>query len=151
MKIRLIDYGLKQQPIRQHYNDAGLDVYVKQFITDAIKRELGEISLVFQPHQTLKLPLGFGIELPDGYVAYIDVRSSMAMQGLHVHRPPIDSGYRGEIHAMVTNLNPYEVRYNINKAIGQLVVQPIILAELAYEYAFGAERGVNGYGSTNKV
>jgi dUTPase len=45
------------------------------------------------------LSLGFGLIIPDGFAGYVFPRSSMAAKGLVCELPPIDSGYRGEIHA----------------------------------------------------
>lgn len=42
------------------------------------------------------VPLGFGIEVPDGYAGYVFPRTSMAVKGLVCELPPVDSGYRGE-------------------------------------------------------
>ena len=58
MKIRLIDFGVPENrlPFRAHDNDAGADVYMPYDFT--IKS--GEIA---------KIPLGFGIEVPEGYAA----------------------------------------------------------------------------------
>ncbi len=35
-----------------------------------------------QPGGIAKIPLGFGIEIPDGYAGYIFPRTSMAVKGL---------------------------------------------------------------------
>ena len=88
MKIKLIDFGVPehQRPYRPHGNDAGADVYLPYDCT-------------LQPGEIAKIPLGFGLEIPDGYAGYIFPRTSMAVKGLVCELPPVDSGYRGEIHA----------------------------------------------------
>lgn len=92
MKIKLIDFsGAGVCPVRKHDNDAGADVCVRE-------------TTVFYPQTTTKVPLGFGVELPDGLAGFIFPRSSMASMGLVCELPPIDSGYRGEVHAIVTNV-----------------------------------------------
>ena len=35
-----------------------------------------------QPGEITKIPLGFGIEVPDGFAGYVFPRSSMAVKGL---------------------------------------------------------------------
>ena len=67
MKIRLIDYGLRDEyrPYRPHDNDAGADVYMPYDCT-------------LKPGEIKKIPLGFGIEIPDGLAGYVFPRSSMA-------------------------------------------------------------------------
>ena len=67
MKIKLIDFGVPedQRPYRPHGNDAGADVYMPYDCT-------------LQPGEITKIPLGFGIEVPDGFAGYVFPRSSMA-------------------------------------------------------------------------
>ena len=93
MKIRLIDFGVSKEhcPFRPHENDAGADVYVP-------------FDCTLNPGDIIKIPLGFGLEIPDGYAGYVFPRSSLAIKGLVCELPPIDSGYRGEIHAIVSNV-----------------------------------------------
>ena len=64
MKIKLIDFGVPehQRPYRPHGNDAGADVYLPYDCT-------------LQPGEIAKIPLGFGLEIPDGY-AYFSAQSS---------------------------------------------------------------------------
>lgn len=80
MKIKLIDFGVPedQRPFRPHGNDAGADVYMPYDCT-------------LQPGETAKIPLGFGIEVPDGFARYVFPRSSMAVKGLVCELPPVDS------------------------------------------------------------
>ena len=94
MKIKLIDFGVPehQRPYRPHGNDAGADVYLPYDCT-------------LQPGEIAKIPLGFGLEIPDGYAGYIFPRTSMAVKGLVCELPPVDSGYRGEIHAIISNVS----------------------------------------------
>src|SRR5699024_5467365 len=61
-----------------------------------------------KPGEIIKIPLGYGIEIPDGFAGYVFPRSSMALKGLICELPPIDSGYRGEIHAIISNVSNSE-------------------------------------------
>ena len=92
-KIRIIDFGLPEnhRPLRSHANDAGADVYMP-------------FDCTLEPGGIAKIPLGFGLEVPDGYAAYVFPRSSLAAKGVVCELPPVDSGYRGEIHAIVSNV-----------------------------------------------
>lgn len=137
MKIKIIDYGLKKWPKRAHYNDAGLDVFAHFKDRDR--------TVVFAA-DVFKVPLGFGVEIPDGYVGFICPRSGLSSKGITCELSPIDSGYRGEIHAIVTNNGdtPYTIREG--DKIGQLVILPCIMAELVNE--LGEERESGAFGST---
>ena len=101
MKIRLIDFGVPEnrRPFRAHDNDAGADVFMPYDCT-------------IKPGDIAKIPLGFGIEVPDGYVAFVFPRTSMAVKGLVCELPPVDSGYRGEIHAIISNVGDKKRREN---------------------------------------
>lgn len=135
MKIKLIDFGYKTKPIRAHENDAGADVH-------ATKKE------ILWPHTTTKIPLGFGLEVPDGYAAFIYPRSGLSAKGIVCELPPIDSGYRGEIHAIVSNLScePYQIEEG--DRIGQIVVMPVVIAAFI-DYNI-KERGDGAFASTGK-
>ena len=134
MKIKILPFG-KYQVERKHYNDAGADCYIQESVT-------------IEAHQTVKIPLNFGLEIPDGHVGYILPRSSVAAKGLCVHPVPIDSGYRGQIHAIVTNLNPYPFLFEAGDRIGQIVIHPIVVAD--FVETLGEERGTGAFGSTGK-
>ena len=92
MKIKIIDFGYQHLPKRAHANDAGADVYSMR-------------KCIICPQETVKIPLGLGLVLPDGYAAYVFPRSGLSSKGITCELPPIDSGYRGEYMAPVTNVN----------------------------------------------
>lgn len=134
MKIKLLDFG-GLPPSRKHYNDAGADVYAGQAYT-------------LHPHSTVKIPLGFGLEIPDGYTGFIFPRSSLSAQGIVCELPPIDSGYRGEVHAVMTNLGMHTYSVNPGDRIGQLVILPVVLPEFVTE--FGEQRELGAFGSSGR-
>lgn len=134
MKIKLIKFREDLiEPSRRHYNDAGADLYSTQ-------------NIIIKPSQTVKIPLGFGLELPDGMMACIYPRSSLVAKGLISHIPPVDSGYRGEIHAILTNLSDEEINVNQGDRIAQLIVTPVHIINFVTE--LGDERNKGAFGST---
>lgn len=136
MKIKVIDYGYENLPKRAHYNDAGADVYVN----------VKDHGIVIHPNETVKIPLGFGLEIPDGYMGLVFPRSGLSCKGIVCELPPIDSGYRGEIHAIVSNIGTKSYYVNKGTRIGQLVILPIVLADFVRD--LGQERADSGFGST---
>lgn len=136
MKVKVIDFGYEKLPFRAHENDAGADVYA----------HLPEGRAGIWPHETVKIPLGLGLCLPDGYAAYVFPRSGLASKGLVCELPPIDSGYRGEIHAIVTNCSNVKQFVNDGDRIGQLVITPVVVADFITEDI--KARGDSGFGST---
>ena len=60
--------------------------------------------------EVVRIPLGFGLIIPDGFAGYVFPRSSMAAKGLVFKLATIDSGYRGEIHAIISNVGAHLLR-----------------------------------------
>lgn len=134
MKIKLIDFGGKV-PQRSHYNDAGADVFAL------------ETTWIYS-HETARIPLGIGVEIPDGFMGLVLPRSGLSSRGIVTQAAPIDSGYRGQIHAITSNLTNQKVKVSKGDKIGQLVIIPIILA--TYTNDDLELRGDAGFGSTGK-
>lgn len=137
MKVKVIDFGYDALPYRAHENDAGADVRV--CFHDKTSYDLA-------PHNTVKVPLGMGLVLPDGFAAYVLPRSGLASRGIVCELPPIDSGYRGEIHAIVTNCSDKPFAVCNGDRIGQLVITPVVIADFITDDI--KQRGDNGFGST---
>lgn len=133
MKVKVINFGYKHLPKRAHENDAGADVYSTK-------------KLVVFPQTVEKIPLGFGLELPDGYAAFIFPRSGLSSKGIVCELPPIDSGYRGEVHAIVTNCSTEPFQINEGDRIGQLVITPVVIADFITEDI--KQRGTGAFAST---
>jgi len=137
MKVKVIDFGYEKLPLRAHDNDAGADVYACLHKEDIV---------TLMPGATAKIPLGLGLCLPDGYAAYVFPRSGLSSKGIVCELPPIDSGYRGEIHAIVHNGSIRSFDISNGDRIGQLVILPIVVADFVTET--GPERGDGAFGST---
>ena len=134
MKIQLIDFGGKI-PERAHANDAGADVFSPR-------------NEVICPGQICKMPLGFGLRIPDGFAGYIFPRSGLSAQGIVCELPPIDSGYTGEVHAIISNVSKKEYEIKAGDKIGQLVIMPVLIPEFTFEE--WKERGTGAFGSTGR-
>lgn len=134
MKIKLINFN-GHAPVRAHDNDAGADVFAPK-------------DQIIIPGQICKLPLGFGLILPDGMAGYIFPRSSLSAEGIVCELPPIDSGYRGEVHAIISNVGNRAYEIKKGDRIGQLIIMPVVISEFTYEES--AERGVGAFGSSGR-
>ena len=137
MKIKLIDFGVPEnhRPFRPHDNDAGADVYMPY-------------DCIVKPGEIAKIPLGFGVEVPDGFAAFVFPRSSMAVKGLVCELPPVDSGYRGEIHAIISNVSNKAQTIRKDARIGQIVIIPVVIANFVLDHS--DRRGTGGFGSTGE-
>ena len=134
MKIQLIDFG-GRSPERAHANDAGADVFCP-------------FSFTIKPGEIRKIPLGFGLKIPDGYAGYIFPRSGLSSKGIVCELPPIDSGYRGEVHAIISNVGNMEYKIKAGERIGQLVIMPVLIPDFTFEN--WEERGTGAFGSTGR-
>jgi len=149
MKIKLIKFRNDLiAPVRAHYNDAGIDCFAQEdFILHSFGKEEVEDGIHYAVDRKL-VSLGFGLIVPDGYMATIRPRSSMNVKGIITQIGTIDSGYRGEIRAYFINTNHCTYKFKKGDKICQIVVEPVILAEPVFE--LGEERGEGGFGSTGK-
>ena len=158
MRIKLIKFKENLiKPTRAHYNDAGLDCYAQEDIrltpeidTTTYEHEDNGTCLTFSQvsHKTHKIPLGFGLEIPNGYVGFIKARSSMNLKSILTHEGTIDSGYRGEISAVLTNLSSDTICINKGDKICQIVIMPVAICDFVED--LGEERKDGGFGSTGK-
>lgn len=154
MKIKLIKFKDDLiMPVRAHYNDAGIDCFAQEdfalFEFNQKVRILKKDNVVeTSPIDRILVPLGFGLEIPDGYMATIRPRSSMNIKGIITQIGTIDSGYRGEIKAYFINTSHEFYKFNKGDKICQIVIEPVILAEPVLELE--NDRGTGGFGSTGK-
>ena len=150
MKIKLIKFadGLIP-PTRAHYNDAGIDCFAQEdFEISGFGKRQTDDGGVARCDDIVAVPLGFGLVVPDGYMATIRPRSSMNAKGIITQIGTIDSGYRGEIKAMFINASNNKYSFKKGDKICQIVVEPVVLVEPVLE--LGEERGKGGFGSTGR-
>ena len=151
MKIKLIKFKKDLiKPTRAHYNDAGIDCYAQEDIVlkpFKVDDNMMYLTTNVSTSPTL-IPLGFGLEIPDGYMGTIRPRSSMSAKGILTQIGTIDSGYRGEIKVVMINLTDRPILISKGDKICQLVIEPVILADLVEE--LNNDRGSGGFGSSGK-
>jgi dUTP pyrophosphatase len=97
---------------------------------------------------------GLAIKLPDGYVAQVRPRSGLAREhGVTLVNSPgtIDADFVGELVILVINHGDCAVRIEPGQRIAQLVVSPVVQAELSEVAELPATaRGAGGFGSTGR-
>ena len=143
MKIKLIKFNDNLiMPYRAHYNDTGIDCYALNDFT------IQPMENRFSINNTVVVSLGFGLEIPDGYMATIRPRSSMNIKGIITQIGTIDSGYRGEIKAAFCNLTNAPIKIKKGDKICQIIIEPVVLAEFVDDLK--NDRGTGGFGSTGK-
>ena len=110
--------------------------------------------LMIAPLQRVSLPTGIALAIPQGFEGQVRPRSGLALKhGLSMVNTPgtIDADYRGEIKVILINLGQEALRIAPGDRIAQLVIAPVIQAELM-EVASLPEtgRGAGGFGSTGQ-
>lgn len=100
------------------------------------------------------IPTGLAIKLPDGYEAQVRPRSGLAREhGVTLVNSPgtIDADFVGELVVLVINHGDRAVRIEPGQRIAQLVVAPVVQAELVEVSELPATaRGAGGFGSTGR-
>ncbi|MDD6400507.1 MAG: dUTP diphosphatase [Lachnospiraceae bacterium] len=122
-------------------NAAGADLYA--CIDD---------SLTINPGETILVPTGLAVALPEGYAGLIYARSGLASKkGLAPANKVgvIDSDYRGEVMVALHNHSNVPATIEPNERVAQLVITPYIAALYnVVDELDETERGEGGFGST---
>ena len=120
LKIQKLDKTLKK-PEYAHIGDAGLDLY-------------SAVDCILGPSERRKVPTGIKIAIPEGYAGFVQPKSGLAIKnGLSLVNTPglIDSGYRGEVCAILINLDPEkDIIIKRGDKICQLVIQRVENVEI---------------------
>jgi dUTP pyrophosphatase len=126
-------------PRYEHEDDSGLDLFA-----------LEEQEIL--PGQTALVGTGIAIELPVGTEAQVRPRSGLALKhSITVLNTPgtVDAGYRGEIGVILINHGQQAFRVLKHMKIAQMVIVPVIRAELEeVDRLSDTIRGEGGFGST---
>ena len=100
------------------------------------------------------IPTGLAIKLPDGYEGQIRPRSGLAREhGITLVNAPgtIDADYTGPLIVLLINHGDRPVRIESGQRIAQLVIAPVVQAELAeVDELPTTGRGAGGFGSTGR-
>ena len=111
-----------------------------------------ENKTVVERNEIILIPTGIFIALPHGYEAQVRPRSGLALKhGITIVNSPgtIDSDYRGEIGIILCNQGKDRFVVERGMRIAQLVLQPVIHAELEEVSELEeTHRGEGGFGHT---
>jgi len=101
------------------------------------------------PGETVAIPTGLALGLPDGFGALIEDRSGLALRGLTTLAGVIDPGYRGEVKVVLANLSANQHQVLAGDRIAQMRIIPLLQATFAFADSLDAtERAEGGFGST---
>jgi dUTP pyrophosphatase len=146
-------------PIKQLHNAEGMALPTYQTeqaagVDLAAAIAEGE-GITVKPGGRVLVPTGLVLELPVGYEGQVRPRSGLALRhGVTVLNSPgtIDADYRGEVSVLLVNLGPEPVMIHRGDRIAQLVIAPVVRANLvAAVTVSGTVRGAGGFGSTGQA
>ena len=120
---------------KAYENDAGVDIIMDEDIT-------------FMPNSTVYKMLELNICPNEGEMAILCSRSSASIRGLIVAMCPIDSGYSGNITAIVTNVSNDIIEYKKGESFCQVIFIPINDNKIESEVRKLGKRGDGKLGST---
>lgn len=131
-------------PAYQSKGSSGLDV-----------RAQIDKSIILKPNERALVATGLSFEIPEGFEIQARPRSGWAIkQGMTLLNTPgtIDADYRGEVKIILINLGNEPIEIRDQDRIAQLVICPIIQAQIEVVSELGnTERGHGGFGSTGKI
>jgi dUTP pyrophosphatase len=126
--------------------------YQSSFASGFDVRAQLEAPIVLHPGDRTMIPSGLAFEIPPGYELQARPRSGWASkQGITLLNSPgtIDADYRGEVKLIVANLGQAAVEIRDQDRIAQLVLCPVLHADLVVvDDLEASERGIDGFGST---
>ena len=134
--IKLIDGGLL--PEAKTEGAVALDCYAR--LDEDVVIPVGERRAI---------PLGFAMEIPDGYEAVIRPRSGLSLKGIDETIGTIDTDYRAEVKSCLINNSKEDFVVHNGDRICQMTIRevPKVVFVLTDELS-ETERGEGGFGST---
>lgn len=113
-----------------------------------------EEAVTIQPGETVFIPTGIALEVPQGCAGLIYARSSMgAKRGLAPANKVgvIDSDYRGQVMVALHNHSALPQSVEPQERIAQLLITPVYTPGFVEtEELSDTQRGSGGFGSTGK-
>lgn len=137
IKIKKLKENAKL-PNYYHPGDVGMDMYAMETVTIA-------------PMEHYRFYHGFALEFPDGYAALVMDKGSISKAGMHTLGGVFDAGFRGEYNTHLVNLSDKPYTIEAGDKVAQLVITPIVIAELEEVNELNnSARGEGAFGSTGK-
>jgi dUTP pyrophosphatase len=134
------------------------DAVVPQYMTEnAAGMDLAaaiDAAIVLAPGERAAVGTGLAMAIAPGFEGQVRPRSGLAIkQGLTVVNAPgtIDSDFRGHCMVLLINLGREPVTIEPGQRIAQLVIAPVVRAEVSVADELPpTARGAGGFGSTGR-
>ena len=135
-------------------NDIPLPAYATEGSSGMDIHAAVESEMTVKPGETVLVPSGFQLEIPQGFEAQVRPRSGLAIKhGVGILNAPgtIDSDYRGELKIILTNFGKNDFVIRRGDRVAQLVIAPVVRAQ--WEEVKSVDRtprGSGGFGHTGQ-
>jgi len=143
VRVKLLEPAARPPEVAHPGEDLGYDIFAFEATSLA-------------PHTTVRVRTGIALEArhpetgaPLGLL--VRDRSSMAARGVATTGGVIDSGYRGEILVLMTNLGKDPVHLRAGEKIAQLIPAPVLTGRVeVVEQLEDSARAEKGFGSSGR-
>lgn len=133
--------------------NATIPTYGSEYAAGADLYACIDKPIVIKKRETVFVPTGLSMEIPEGLVGLIYARSGLgSKKGLAPANKVgvIDSDYRGEIMVALHNHSKQDYELQVGERIAQMVFTPYYMATFKEEKLSSTKRGTGGFGSTGK-
>ena len=133
--------------------NATIPTYGSEYAAGADLYACIDKPIVIKKRETVFVPTGLSMEIPEGLVGLIYARSGLgSKKGLAPANKVgvIDSDYRGEIMVALHNHSKEDYELQVGERIAQMVFTPYYMATFKEEKLSSTKRGNGGFGSTGK-
>lgn len=136
-------------------SDTGYDLYAVEdtYIPATVGFTVEDSSYTDVQVGSAVVPVGLEIAYIDpGFWLRIEGRSGLGFRhGIQPHNGIIDNQYRGDLGVKLYNLTDADYRVKAGDKIAQLVVYPLIEADISFTTVKDeTDRGTKGFGSSGK-
>ena len=141
LRVKRLESGARLPVVAHPGEDLGYDVFALETTT-------------LQPRATAKVRTGIAVEARDPVTGVplgllVRDRSSMAARGIATTGGVIDSGYRGEILILMTNLGSNAIELNAGDKIAQMIPVHVLTGPVEdVESLEDSARSGKGFGSS---
>jgi len=143
LRVKCLEAGARAPVVAHPGEDLGYDLFALE-------------AVVLTPRATVKVRTGIAVEARDPQTGaplglLVRDRSSVAARGIATTGGVIDSGYRGEILVVMTNLGDASVELQAGEKIAQMVPVPVLTGLVQEVEALDVSvRAAKGFGSTGR-
>ena len=133
--------------------NATIPTYGSEYAAGADLYACIDKPILIKKRETVFVPTGLSMEIPEGLVGLIYARSGLgSKKGLAPANKVgvIDSDYRGEIMVALHNHSKEDYELQVGERIAQMVFTPYYTATFKEEKLSSTKRGTGGFGSTGK-